>query len=385
MNGRPPGGSARSGGGRGETAPMTAVVPVRLRDRVDPRPGVERLRGSAFAILQIVTAATAAYSFAHFVLGHAAPLLAATVTVSSLGLVRDARPRRVLETVAGMMVGILIAELLVLGLGHGWWQLAITLALTMSVSRLLSPQPGFAIAASIQSAIVVILPATGSSAPFTRLTDGLLGGAAALIVTALIPRNPRFEAMRDVRRLFAAIDDAVGTLANALRRGSRPRAERALEKARALDPLVRVWRESLDSAIAIARISPWLRRGRSELVRTERILNGTDLVVRNLRVIARRAVYVEDDSAPRPAVADLLESLGRGVDLVGASLDDISIEPAARESVLAIARLLDPRVVAPDASLGDQNLILALRPLAVDLLVAAGMPREEARMQVPRI
>ena len=52
-------------------------------------------------ILQIVVAATGAYVFALYVLGHPAPLLAATVTVSSLGLVRDARPRRVLETVLG--------------------------------------------------------------------------------------------------------------------------------------------------------------------------------------------------------------------------------------------------------------------------------------------
>ena len=54
----------------------------------------------SIAILQIVVATTGAYAFAHYVLGHPAPLLAATVCVSSLGLVRDARPRRVLETVA---------------------------------------------------------------------------------------------------------------------------------------------------------------------------------------------------------------------------------------------------------------------------------------------
>ncbi|WP_292812816.1 aromatic acid exporter family protein [Microbacterium sp. HA-8] len=370
---------------RPDSTPMTVAVPVRMRDRFDPRPGIERLRGSAFAILQIVTAATGAYTFAYFVLGHTAPLLAATVTVSSLGLVRDARPRRVLETVTGMLVGILIAELIMLGLGDGWWQLGLTLLLTLTIGRFLSPQPAFAIAASIQSAIVLILPATGASFPFGRLLDGLLGGAAALLVTALIPRNPRFEAAREVRRLYASIDDAVDTLAQGLRRGSRMRTERGLEKARALDPAVRAWRETLDSSVAIARISPWLRRRRSDLARSERILAGTDLAVRNLRVIARRAVYVADDGAPRPAVADLLQGLGRGIALVGASIDDISLEPVARESVLGIAHHLDPREVAPDASLGDQNLIAALRPLAVDLLVAAGMPRDEARRQVPRI
>ena len=364
---------------------VTAAVPARLRDRFTPRPGLARLRSSAGAITQIVVAATGAYAFAYFVLGHQAPLLAATVTVSSLGLVRDARPRRVLETVAGMIVGIAIAELIVLGLGHGWWQLGVTLFATLVVARFLSPQPGFAIAATIQSAIVLILPAAGVSAPLSRLTDGLLGGAAALLVTALIPRNPRAEALREVRRLFAAMDDTLATLGQALERGSRVRAERALEKARALDPLVRGWRELLDSSVAIARISPWLRASRSELARQERILGGMDLAARNLRVVARRAVYVEDDGKARPAAADLLRALRKGLALVGQSVEDISVEPAAREALVAVARLLDPQAVLPGAAVSDHSLIAALRPLAVDLLVAAGMPRDEARAAVPRI
>ena len=38
-----------------------------------------------------------------------------------------------------------------------------------------------------------------------------------------------------------------------------------------------------------------------------------------------------------------------------------------------MAARLDPAQLLPDASLGDQNLIAALRPLAVDLLTATGM------------
>ena len=120
-------------------------------------------------------------------LGHPAPLLAATVTISSLGLVRDARPRRVAETVVGMVLGILIAELIVLVAGIGWWQLGLTLAASLLVARFLSPQPAFAVAAAIQAAIVMVIPA---SVPFLRLADGVVGGVAALLVTALVPRSP---------------------------------------------------------------------------------------------------------------------------------------------------------------------------------------------------
>jgi len=335
------------------------------------------------SIVQIVVAVSAAYAFAHYVLGHSVPLIAATVTLSSLGLVRDARPRRIAETVAGMLVGILIAEIVLLVAGSGWWQLALALALTLVVARFLSANPAFAVAAGIQTIVALLLPA--SLAPFVRLTDGLLGGAAALAVTALIPRNAVREELRDGRRLFAGLDSAVATTIQALRRGDRLRAERGLEKARALQSASDAWRTSLESGLAVARISPFLRRQRSELTRHERVRQSADLVVRNLRVVARRAVYLCDDGIPRPVAAALLSELARAAALVADALDDLTLEPAARAAVIAVATRLDPVSVLPDASLGDQNLVAAMRPLAVDLLTATGMTPADARTIVPRI
>lgn len=363
-------------------SPVTAPVVTGWRARFDPRPALARLLDSGVPIVQIVVAATGAYVFAHAVLGHPAPLLAATVTVSSLGLVRDARPRRVLETVLGMLLGILVAEVLLLVAGTGWWQLGLALALTLAVARFLSPQAGFAIAAAIQSLIVMIIPAT---APFLRLIDGVVGGVAALLVTALIPRNPLRAALRDARAVFAAVDGASAALVQALRRGDRLRAERGLEKARALQPLLDDWRSALDSGRAIARISPFLHRQRHELPRQERIRESVDLATRNLRVVARRVVYLCDDGTPRPVSADVLAEITRAAGFVSDSLDDVSFEPAARAALVAVARRLDPAELLPDASMGDQNLIAAMRPLVVDLLTATGMPPAEARRAVPRI
>lgn len=362
--------------------PTTTAIATGWRGRVDPRRGLRRVQGSAIAILQIVVAATGAYAFSAYVLGHPAPLLAATVCVSSLGLVRDARPRRVLETVLGMLVGILVAEILLVTAGSGWWQLALALGLTLIVARFLSAQASFAIAAAIQALIVMVVPA---NAPFLRLVDGVVGGIAALLVTALIPRTLQRDEARSGHAVYRSLDSAIRTLAQALRRGDRLRAERGLEKARGLQPLVDAWATTLDSGLAIARISPFLRRQRSELQRHDRIRRSTDLATRNMRVIARRTVYLCDDGAPRPVAADILAELGRAAALVAQSLDDISLEPVAREAVKAVAGRLDPGSLLPDASLGDQNLIAAFRPFAVDLLTATGMPDGDARACVPRI
>ena len=341
-----------------------------------------RLRESTPAIVQIVAAATGAYAIARYGLGHAAPLLAATVTVSSLGLVRDARPRRVLDTVIGMVLGILVAELVVVLAGSGWWQLAVTLAMSLAVARFLSRQPGFAIAAAIQSIIVVVVPA---EAPFLRLADGVVGALVALAATALIPRNPARTLDRDATALFAAFDNALGTVVQALRYGSRERAARGLEKARGLHPLVEDWRVALDSARAVARISPFLRGRRAELDRQERIRHSMDLAVRNLRVIARRTVYVVDDERARPVIAALMVDLAHGAALVSASLTDPDAEAKARDTVQAVARRLDPVAILPDGTVSEQSLGGALRPLATDLLTAAGMPAVEARAALPRI
>ncbi len=362
--------------------PPTTPVVTGWRRRIDPRPGLERVQVSAPAIVQIVIAATAAFAFAHYVLGHAAPLLAATVTVSSLGLVRDARPRRVLETVVGMIVGILIAELILLIAGIGWWQLAVTLLASLVVARFLSAQPAFAIAAAIQSAIVMVIPA---SVPFLRLADGLVGGVAALLVTALVPRRPLRAAVREGEALFAAFDGALATLVQALRRGDSVRAARGLEKARALQPLVDEWRTSLESGAAIARISPFLRREKSEIARLERVRTQVDLASRNLRVIARRIVYLCDDRQPRPVAADLLAELGAGARVISETLGDISFEPPAREAVRAVATRLDPTAVSGVGAGTDHHLVGALRPLAVDLMTAAGMPASDARAALPRV
>lgn len=362
--------------------PTTATVVTTGWRRIDPRPGLARVRESAIPITQIVVAMSGAYAFAHYALGHSTPLIAATVTVSSLGLVRDARPRRVAETVVGMLVGILIAEIVVLVAGSGWWQLAIAVSVTLVVARFLSAQPGFAIAAAIQTIVAILIP---GGAPFERLLDGVIGGVAALAVTALIPRNAVRGEVREARALFAGFDSALGTLAQALRRGDRFRAERGLGKARALQARTDSWGTSLESGLAVARISPFLRRQRFELERHERVRQSMDFAVRNLRVIARRAVYLVDDGAARPVAATLLADIARAGALVADALEDLSLEPVAREAVAAVAARLDPAAVLPGASLGDHNLIAAMRPLTVDLLTATGLPPDEARRIVPRI
>lgn len=355
-----------------------------VRRRIALGDAWHRLVGSVPAVLQVSITAIGAYAFSHYVLGHAVPLLAITVTISSLGFVRDARPIRVLETAVGMSVGIALAEVLLLGFGQGTWQLAVALVLTLLVARFLSPAASFAIAAAVQSVLVMLLPVPDGG-PFVRTLDGLIGGVFALIATALIPRDPRRGARRDGQRL---IDEHVRTLASlvtALRLGDVDEADRALARARATQPALESWRSTLDSGLAIARISPFLRNAVFDLERQQTMLSGMDLATRNLRVIARRIDYVSRDAASRPELADLLARTAVALGILAQSIGDVAQQPIARQSLLEIAKHLDPVEMLPDASVSEQALILVVRPYLVDLLTATGVSTADAQAALPSL
>ena len=355
-----------------------------IRRRLDARVALRRAWSSAPAALQIVVAATAAYSAAHYLLGHQYPLVAVTVTISTLGFTRDARPRRVLESVIGILVGILLAELLLLVVGQGIWQTAIVLFATLMVARLVSPSNAFAVATGVQSMLVMLLPAPDGGV-FVRSIDGLIGGILALLVTALIPRDPRRIARADTRRLVSIETEALASLVRALDRADEPAARLALDQLRRTQAVVDEGTQSLDTALAVARISPFLRRHLPALGRQSAALSGFDLGARHLRLIARRIDFLVRDGVPRPVLADLFARVAAGLTIVAASIDRPELAPEGRAQLADLATELDPSVALPGAAVTDSIMVHLMRPLVVDLLVAAGMTIDEARSLLPRV
>ena len=345
---------------------------------------LSRFVDSLLPIIQIVVAVIAAYSIARFGLGHAVPLLAATVTISSLGFTRDARPSRVLESALGIVVGITLSEGILLLAGTGVWQIALALTVTLLAARLLSKSNAFAVAAGVQAVLVLILPAP-EGGPFVRILDGVVGGVVALIATAVIPRDPRRLARRDAKRLFMVFLDSLRSLETALEAADEPAARHALDQLRLSQPLIDSWATSLDSARSIARISPFLRRHVDELDAQARMLRGMDYAVRNLRVIARRIDFLVRDGVPRPALASVLGTIATSVTLISQSLDDPVLAETAQAGLAGSAVHLDPSTVVGDASVTDSTIVLMLRPLVVDLLTVAGLDVAKARALLPDV
>ncbi|RFA19335.1 FUSC family protein [Subtercola boreus] len=354
------------------------------RLRAFARVGAARSAGSALPIIQLVVAVVVSYAIAYYLFGHLTPVTAATVTLSSLGFVRDARPLRVLETAIGVTLGITLSEVILLTCGQGVWQLALSVGFTLFAARFFSAAPGFAIVAASQSALVAILP-MAASGPFTRTVDGVIGGVIALLLTALLPRDARRDAHADARRVLRTFSRILERLVVELRRGDASDVGSVLDLARSTQPLMDQWRVSLDSAIGIARISPFLRRRLPDLERLDQMLGGVDLALRDLRVVTRRLSVVMRDGQARPELADLLNELVGAVNLLEQSLDDPVVRPLVRQSLILVAVRLSPGELFPDSGLVESSVVLELRPLVMDLLTVTGLTPDEARGALPAL
>lgn len=343
-----------------------------------------RLRTSFFPITQIVLAAMAAYFIARYGLGHPVPLLAVTVSVSSLGFTRDTRPQRVASIATAMVLGITISEALLLNFGQGVLQLGFALALALTAARFVSKNPSFALVVATQTVLVQLLQAP-TGGVFARSIDGLLGGIVALLFTALAPRNPVKLSRKDAKQLFEVFRFTLEDLRSVLQSPDQQKADRALERIRQTQPLIDSWKESLDSALAISGISPFYRWAQTELEEHKRVLRGMDLATRNLRVVTRRVDYIIRDGRPRQELAQLLTKVIASVDLVEQSISDFSVAQTARKYLKKYAPSLSPKAFKEQLNVSDTALLMQIRPMWVDLCLAAGMPSEEAVAQLPLV
>ena len=92
-----------------------------------------------------------------------------------------------------------------------------------------------------------------------------------------------------------------------------------------------------------------------------------------------------EDGHPRPALAALMAELENAIDLLGRELDDRSLTGSTRTALVDLAQRLDPATLTPDGELRETLIVVLVRPLVVDLLVATGMDGNDARALLPRV
>lgn len=363
------------------TLPTWTTLRLELRSR--GRAGWVRVRSSWLLVVEASVAAGVAYAVGLHVFGHELPFFAPVAAWLALGFAPDRSVRRVAELAGGVAIGVGAGDLVVHVIGSGLWQMALVLAGSALLGRLLDRGALLTTQAGVQAIVIVGLPQIGGG-PFGRWVDAVVGGVVALAFALLTPTDPRRHPRALARTAVQELATVLHALARGLRRGSVTDVEEALLTGRASQPALDQWRDAATSAAELARLAPAHRRHRAALERLVEEAVLLDRAMRNARVLVRRCVAAVDDGAVAAGLGDVVAEVAQAVDELAAALGAGHDPRTARTRLVDVAAGLDPHVLAPD-DWKSQSLVLLLRSLAVDLLEAAGQTPAAARAALPEL
>lgn len=348
------------------------------RGKISAAERTRRVRSQASALLQTAAAAAVSYAISIYALGNEAPIFAAISAVIVLGAARGQEPRRAVEVTAGVVVGVTIADVLVLAIGTGIPQIALIVVLAMVVALFVGAGPVLVTQAAVSAIFVATVePPTGGLVP-ARLFDTLIGGSVALLISQLMfPLNPVALIRRAARPVFSELGAALEETADALAAGDPDAAEAALYRARGIDESVRAFNDALQTGYETVRLAPPRRRARGHLDEYALAASQIDLAVRNTRVLARVAISVVRSNKPAAAgVVDAVRRLGDAVRSLNRQLDVSDDEDGTGDQTRSLAleavRLATDLVERPEV-LALGSLVAQVRLTASDILRGSGM------------
>ena len=362
---------------------MEAVPLERLwdRSRTSARARLRRLQSKSWQIGQCAVAAGVAWFVAADLLGHTTPFFAPVAAVVALGTSYGQRLRRVAEVTIGVAVGVFLADLLVVWLGSGAWQIGLIVALSMTAAFLLDGGQLFVTQAAVQSIVIAGLVAAPGQA-FTRWTDAVVGGLVALVAATVVPaaplRRPREQAAVVARKIAALLRAAGGVMTE----GESDQALDLLADARGTDSLIRELQDAADEGLSVVDSSPFRVRHRDDLRKMADLVEPLDRALRSTRVLVRQTAVAAYHRRPVPKSYALLAfDLADATDAVAEELAANRLAAEARPALLAVAdatgRVERSEVLAAEAILAQ------LRSVVVDLLMVSGLDQLESTDSLP--
>jgi uncharacterized membrane protein YgaE (UPF0421/DUF939 family) len=335
-----------------------------------------RVLDSFWAVLQAAVAAAIAWFIAHRVLGHTQPFFAPIAAAISLSTSHIQRSRRIAQMVAGVLLGIGIAELLVPLLGVSTASLGIIVLVTMIVTiavgfGFFGDGMMFPNQAAASAVLVVAVHRHGTGAE--RAVDVLVGGAVALVIgVGLFPANPLSvlaDAESDVLRVLAA---KLGEVIEILRGGHDVSDEWTVSTGHTIHRQLSALARARDTARTNVRVAPRRFHLRpavdAEATRTGRV----DLLANAVLSLIRAATLRSDGRQPPPAeLQDTIASLAEGLSDLAAA--ERPWPPALLAEIERRAEHAIDQVTARQVD-ADQVVASILRAAARDLLSVIELP-----------
>lgn len=344
---------------------------------------------------QMTVAGVGAYAIADQLLGHEDPLFAAIAALIALGFTKEPRMRKVIEVAVGCTLGILIGDLLLHQLGSNLGTAALVLFISIMLARFLDSGPVLAMQMGLQALLVVLIPPPEAAAlgPFTRSLDAIVGGAVAMTITLLTPKDPRREPISELKSVVDAMTASLRDVAEAVRSSDSRQAWHSLIRCRGLQPQIDDLRDAVRSAKELTAFSPAYRKHRHYVRRMADVADHVDLSVRSMRVVARRIISTLDNATLSDEAVDNLSAVLDEFADCSLLLSLAVTEPGpaysrrmntAEEALSALAQQLHPKPLGI-GTLEGETVVLLLRTLVVDMLQAAGASHRDAQEQLPAL
>jgi uncharacterized membrane protein YgaE (UPF0421/DUF939 family) len=328
-----------------------------------------RIHGHLWPILQTAVAAVVAWYLSVLAGTEHRPTFAAIAAVISLGATFGERRQRAVQLIAGVMLGIVVADLIVRLIGTGLPQIGLLVIIAMAAAVVLGGGELLVTEAAVSAILIASLP---HSAAEVRLLEVVIGGSVALAVhTFMFPPDPVLGVGRAANSLFGELGGVLRDAAAALAAGDVRRAQAAMHGSESVESLVGELRTAALLGSDTARWAPARRSGLSEVERYSRIVGHADLAARHTHVLVRNVLsYVRSGRPPQTELADALRDLGLAAWELPAQFE----EPWRSGDVMRIALEAAGRATAtaarhPDIALNE--IAGQLRSIAIDIVKAS--------------
>ncbi|ABP52759.1 FUSC family protein [Salinispora tropica] len=359
------------------------VQRLRHRGHATLQDRLHRVRATLVLSVQAGLAAGISWLVAHELLGSPQPVFAPISAVGTLAVSVGQRFRRTVELIVGVAVGVAVGDLLIFLLGTGPWQLSLVVTSAILLTVFAGGSVAILIQAAATAVLIVTLSPAGHNLEIPRFLDALIGGSAALLVTALLlPLNPVRVLNRAARPALDLLADQLDEAADGLRERERDKVQHSLEQLRDHKEEVASFDEAIQGAKETATLSPARWHRRNELTHYAEAADPIERAIRNASTLIRRAITLIEDAEPIPE--PMPASMGHLAESVRLLRHEFAVgeepERARERSLRAVSEAA--QAYTEGVGFSGSVVVAQVRTIASDLLVASGVSQEEANRLV---
>ncbi|WP_018254662.1 FUSC family protein [Salinispora mooreana] len=359
------------------------VQRLRRRGQANLQDRVSRVRATLVLSVQAGLAAGISWLVAHELLGIPQPVFAPISAVGTLAVSVGQRFRRTMELIIGVAVGVAVGDLLIFLLGTGPWQLCLVVTSAILLTVFAGGSVAILIQAAATAVLIVTLSPAGHSLEIPRFLEALIGGSAALLVTALLlPLNPVQVLNRAAQPALDLLANQIAATAEGLRQRDRDKVQHSLDKLRDHKEEVASFDEAIQGAKETATLSPARWHRRDELTHYAEAADPIERAIRNSTTLTRRSITLVEDAEPIPdPMPTSMVHLAESVRLLRHEFA-VGEEPerSRERSLRAVSEAA--QAYTEGVGFSGSVVVAQVRTVASDLLVASGITQEEANRLV---